>query len=65
MVRLANWSPNQRAMRKNRPTNQLTRDLFETSLWPIIGLLLAALAIIILLVFPRTEPTGFEILMGP
>jgi hypothetical protein len=65
MVSLSNWSPNQRATSKDRPTNRLIRHLHETSLWLIIALLLAALAIFVRLVFPGTEPTGTEILMGP
>jgi hypothetical protein len=65
MVSLASWSPKQRPVRTNLPTDQLIRDLFDRGLWPIIGLLLAALAIIVLWVFPGTEPTGAEFLMGP
>jgi hypothetical protein len=40
MVSLSNWSPNQRATSKDRPTNRLIRHLHETSLWLIIALLL-------------------------
>jgi hypothetical protein len=65
MVSLSNWSPNQRAISKYRPTHRLIRHLQETSLWLIIALLLAALAVIVRLVFPGTEPIGTEIFMGP
>jgi hypothetical protein len=65
MVSLAKWLPNQRAISNNRPTNQLIRVFTKMSLWPIIALLLTALALVVQLVFLRTEPTGTEMFMGP
>jgi hypothetical protein len=65
MVNLVNASPNQRATSKKRPPHQFIRDLSERGLWPIIALLLVALALIALATFPGTEPTGSEMLIGP
>jgi hypothetical protein len=65
MVNLVNASPNRRATSKKRPTNQFIRDLSERGLWPIIALLLIALALVTLAMFPGTEPNGSEILIGP
>jgi hypothetical protein len=65
MVNLVNASPNQRTTGKKRPPHQFIRDLSERGLWPIIALLLVALALITLAMFPGTESTGSEILIGP
>jgi len=65
MVNLVNASPNQRTTSKKRPPHQFIRDLSEHGLWPIIALSLVALALIALAMFPGTEPTGAEFLIGP
>ena len=65
MVNLVNASPDRRATDKKRPPHQFIRDLSERGLWPIIALLLVALALVALAMFPGIEPTGGEILTGP
>jgi hypothetical protein len=69
MVNLVNASRDQRpksnAINKKRTTSRWIRDLIAHGLWPIIALLLVALALIALATFPGIEPTGSEILIGP
>ena len=65
MVNPVNASSNQRVTGKKRPANGWIHDLSEHGLWPIIALLLVALALITLAMFPGAEPTGSEILIGP
>jgi hypothetical protein len=65
MVNLVNASPNQRTTNRKHPPHQINGEPSERGLWPIIALLLVALALIALAMFPGTEPTGSEILIGP